>query len=642
MVRAVWGVCVVAGVGVGSAGGADDDLASYFGFDGRRIVVVDDRLGPVIHEDMNADGRPDLVVVNNSKSRIELQLLRDRARTAEERAAELKANELAPSAWYDRVDVSVSNRVQAIAARDYDRDGDVDLFYTGTSPGEIVTLRNDGGGRFEVVSKRRVRELASQNGIGFGDVLGAAGPELLVGARGKIEVYPVDRRGVLGEPTVLGSSGEIVAQFCEDFDGDGVTDVLGVAPGDDAPLRLWLGSSDGSLGAEVRFEMSPLVEAEPIRFPGRAAASVGVIERGTRRIAFYDLVREGQGERGAERTLHAEVRATPGGSGDFAVADLDGDGLEDVLTLDREGNRVVVMRQRRGRGLGVDEPFGTFRAPRAIDAGAWERSDAPSVFVLSEAEDVVGVSTYEEGRLTFPTPIALKTAGGTPVGMSRFDWNGSPALAVVVKQKRDYHLELHEPGGRVGGVIELEGVRREPGTILAADVDSDGAPELLLLTPGEPMVMVRCSSGDGGLAPTEVLAKEEMPQFGLVQNAGPGNTAMVDIDGDGREELVICESNFVRACTFEGERGWRVIEQLNVPWEGAKLTTLGVAPGGDSASVIVGDAEADLLGVVRFGAEGRPELVDRMRVAGLTLSRLAPGSFLGDGGASVLGVAEEG
>ena len=324
------------------------------------------------------------------------------------------------------------------------------------------------------------------------------------------------------------------------------------------------------------------------------------------------------------------------------MADLDGDGLEDVLTLDREGNRVVVMRQRRSTGLDRGEAFGTFRDPKAIDAGLWSESGSPGVFVLSEEEDVVGVSSYEDGRLTFPAPIALETAGGTPVAMARFDWDGAPALAVVVKLKRDYHLELHEPGGRVGGVIELDGVRREPGSILAADVDNDGSLELLLLTPGEPMLMVRCAGSEDGLEPREALAKEEMPQFGLVQNAGPGNTAMLDVDGDGREELVLCESNFVRACSFDEDRGWRVIEQLNVPWEGAKLSTLGVVARSGAPTVIVGDSDADLLGVVRFGSGGRPELADRMRVPGLTLSRLAPGSHFGDARASVLGVADEG
>jgi len=643
--RVVCGVAVGLAFGAQGAVGVDDDLAGYFGFDDPRTVVVDDRFGPVISADMNADGRPDLVVVNNSKSRIELHLLRETPRTDDERAAELKANELAPSPWYDRVEVSVSNRVQAIATHDVDADGRADLIYTGSSPGEIVVLTQRDDDRFEVTSRRRVRELSSQNGIVVADVLGESGAELLVGARGKIEVFSIARGGALSEPTVLGSSGEIVAHFCEDFDGDGRQDVLGVIPGNSAPLRLWLRSADSGLASEIRFEMSPLVEAEPIRFPGREAASIGVIERGTRRIVFYDLG-EGASDQlgGAERTLRGEVRAFPGGeqaAGSVVSADLDRDGLEDLLTLDAKGNQVGLMLQRREVGLTEAETFGTFREPKAISAGPWDEGDEVRVFVLSEEENVVGVSSYGNGRLGFPRPIALATGGATPLAMERFDWDGGAQLAVVVKRKRDFLLELHSPGGS-GGVIELEGVKREPGSILAADVDSDGAPELLLLTPGEPMVMVRCESGEDGLKPTAVLTKEQMAQFGLVQNAGPANTVMLDINADGRQELVLCESNFVRACTFDGEKGWSVLEQLNVPWDEAKLATLGVLKRGAGASVLAGDSASARMVVVAFGASGRPEVDERLRVPGFSFRRLIPGSFGGDGRESVLGVTSTG
>ncbi len=643
--RLVYGAAAGLALWASHASGADDDLAGYFGFDEARTIVVDNRLGPVIRADMNSDGRPDLVIVNNRKSRIEIHLLREAPRTEEERAAELDANELAPSPWYDRVEVSVSNRVQAIAAYDIDADGNPDLVYAGTSPGEIVVLRQQGHDRFEVASKTRVREMSSQNGILFADVLDGGGDELLVGAGGKIRVYPVDQSGNLGEARVLGSSGEISAFFSEDFDGDGRLDVLGVIPGDDAPLRLWLRSQSGALASELRVEMSPLVEVEPIRFPGRAAASIGVIERGTRRIAFYDLVTgEGEGSGAGERTLRAEVRAFPGGeqsSSAVVSTDLNRDGLPDILTLDAKGNRVSVMLQHRGAGLGEGETFGTFREPKAISAGVWDEADEVRVFVLSEEENVVGVSSYEDGRLGFPRPIELATAGATPVAMQRFDWDGRAQLAIVVKKKRDYVLELHTPGG-VGGTIKLEGVRREPGSILAADVDSDGAPELLLLTPGEPMVMVRCESGEDGLKPTLVLAKEQMPQFGLVQNAGPANTAMLDINGDGRQELLLCESNFVRACTYDSERGWSVLEQLNVPWDDAKLSTLGVLKRGAGASVIVGDASSERMVVVGFDSQGRPEIGERLRVPGFSFARLIPGSFGGDASESVLGVTGSG
>ena len=57
--------------------------------------------------------------------------------------------------------------------------------------------------------------------------------------------------------------------------------------------------------------------------------------------------------------------------------------------------------------------------------------------------------------------------------------------------------------------------------------------DLLLLTPGEAMTLVRCEKKQAQISPAQVLSKDQMLQFGLVQAAGPDNTARLDMDGDG-------------------------------------------------------------------------------------------------------------
>jgi hypothetical protein len=82
-----------------------------------------------------------------------------------------------------------------------------------------------------------------------------------------------------------------------------------------------------------------------------------------------------------------------------------------------------------------------------VDVGKWfEGTQRPQVFVLSEEEKAVGVSTVEEdGRINFPKPIAFKAAGASPAVMELVPGDGKqpPALAVVMKDKRDYTLEVH-------------------------------------------------------------------------------------------------------------------------------------------------------------------------------------------------------
>lgn len=662
----------IAAVGAGTAAAAlgAPDLARYFGFEQPRVVVVDDGVGPVIAADINGDGRTDLIAVNNRKSRIELYLQRATPLTDREVEQTYKVNELPPSPYYDRHEVSVAHRVTALQAFDVDGDGKLDLVYAG-KPEEIVVLRQVEPLKFEVMSRRRERDLAStRSSFAIADVAGGPRPELIALVAGRIFVYPFSTSGALGEPTALGAGGatqSIVAFFVEDYDGDGMLDILGVIPEDPAPLRLWRqqpgpamrsaasGGKDGVIGPELRFEMPALREVEPVRFPDRKAASIGVIERASRRIVFYDLdsvsIDATPATGGAEREVQAEVRTFPEGSSadrSVVVSDLDGDGAPDLLATNAGANQIVLYRQIPGQGLAAAQSFSAFKKPKSLAVGAWDEGGSPEVFVLSEEEKTVGVSRFDRatGRLSFPQPIQLATAGGTPVAMNHVALPDGPAVAVVVKDKRDYTLELHRPGaaGKPASAprtIALEGVKRAPQTILPADIDHDGSTELLLLTPDEPMVVVRLAPPAGSAI---VLTDKTMPQFGLVQGAGPDNTALLDVDGDGKPELLIADKNFVRACAFDNAAGWRVVDQVTVPDATTVFAGLAVLPAesaGEPASVVATDRANGRLLIMspKFNAW---RVTDTLRLPGFAVSSIYAGDFAGDGKQGLLVIGPDG
>lgn len=637
-----------------------DDLARYFGFDPMRTVVIDDGCGPAVVVDVNADGRPDLVVANNRKSRIELHLLRAEERPVQQAERQTRANEIPPNPWYDRVELSVPHRITAMRVHDVDADGMVDLVYAGSNPAELVIMRQTARARFEIITRRRTPDLAArQGGLHIADLAGDDAPEMVALVDGKAQVFPLSSAGVIGDPLVLASAGPLAAVMPEDFDGDGRTDLLGVAPDDAAPLRLWLQRQDprssakrGLLGAETRFEMPQVREVEPVRFPGRAAASIGAIEKASRRIVFYDYAAKPGASvlathaGGAEMEAQAEVTGFADGANkdrSIAIGDLDGDGLPDLLATDTKTNSVVVHRQSRGVGLGRGEAFSAFKKPKTVAMEQWDGSGPLEVFVLSEEEKAVGVASFdsEKGRLSFPTPLSIKTAGGAPVAMAAVRIDGKPTLAVVVKVKRDHTLELHTPDGEAR-LIELKNVNRPPQSILAADPDQDGHTDLLLFTPGEPMVMVRGTGESGGVG-FSVLTDAEMPQFGLVQAAGPDNTALLDVTGNGRAELLIADENYVRACAFDVKSGWRVVEQVTVRDAGAKLTGLATLGEGAAAQVVATDrANGRVLVLARTSAGEPLTLSARLRVRGFPLAGVWCGAFGGSDEAAILCTNEEG
>lgn len=644
----------------------DEPIGAYFGFGEPRIVVIEEGCGPGIAADVNADGRPDLVVVNNRKSRIDILLLRESPLAEEDRARGARANELPPNPWYDTAEVSVSHQVGCVRAHDVDGDGLPDLVYVGEEPSELVVLRQRAPGEFAPMSRRRVRGLAGgQDSLAIADVTGDERPEVLALVEGRLAVFPLDTRGTLGEPALLGSGGSLRAIFPEDYDGDGLTDVLGAIPDDQAPLRLWLQSAApggragggggspakrGILSSELRFEMPNLSEAEPIRFPGRAGASIGVIERASRRMSFFDVVPQAVSTAmGAETEVQAEVVAFPDGANrarSVAVGDLDGDGLLDLLSTDQKSHTVLVYRQRPGVGLGEGSPHTTFKKPSGIALAHWGAGAGPEVFVLSEEEKAVGVSAFESGgegeagRVAFPVPIPIKTGGAAPVAMQAFELEGAPAAAVIVRDGRNLVLELHRPGGGDPAAIPLTGVSKPPKSILSADADHDGRADLLLFTPGEPMVMLR-RAGDETSA-WQLLTSKEMGQFGLVQAAGPANTALLDIAGDGNADLLIATANFVRGCIYDAARGWKVVEQISIPDPTADFAGVTLLRAGGETLIVAADKANGRLVIFGKDTEGRWGVRQRLKILGFTVGEVYAGSFAGDGQPSILCVADEG
>lgn len=632
------------------------DLAKYFGWDEPRIIVLDRNLGPALAADFNGDGLNDLAAVNNAKSRIEIHLQRKTPRTDQEIERDYKVNELAPSRHYDRVEVSVQHRVTGFRAHDVDNDGKLDIVYAGI-PAEIVILKQTGTMTFDVLSKRRVKDLAaSQSGLEIADVLGDASPEVLAVVGGRIAVYALTSSEIAGEPVMLGTGGSnqaIVAFFTEDYNGDGLTDVAGAIPDDPSPTRMWLqdptkGSTakNGQLGPELRFEMPELRELQPVRFADRKAASLATIERASRRIVLSDLsssAESGPKEgRAGERDASAEVYVFPGPGNktrSTVVADIDADGLVDLLSTDQQANTIVLYRQQQGVGLGAEERFSALKDPRTIAAGQWDGSGPLEVFVLSEADKVVGIATYDSGarRLGFPQPVAIATAGASPVAMAYTALPSGPALAVIARDKRDHTLEIHRPGQDKPTTLKLEGVNRPPQSMLAGDFDHDGQADLVLFTPAEPLVMVR--NIDGPADAMKVLTDKTMPQFGLVQAAGPDNTAMLDIDGDGKSELLVADQNFVRACAFAEGKGWRVVEQITLPESAATLVGLTVMSTPAGPSIVASDKANKRLVVMSKQGDSW-QTVDRLRFAGFEISSLFAGSFSGDGTPEVLAASE--
>jgi hypothetical protein len=619
----------------------DDDLAGYFGFQGLEVIRIDRLAGPLAVADMNGDGLTDLIVVNNHASRIELHLQRPGARADDPVPAPRRVNEL-PEHWrFRRQPVSVTHEVHALVVHDFDGDGRRDLVYAG-DPEEIVFLRQQEDGTYEVTRRHRVRDLsANRDGLAVADVLGDARPELLTLVKGEITIWPMDG-DTLGEPVQRSAGERIIAMLLEDYNGDGRCDIAGIIPDDPAPLRLWFGGVDGGLGTlgpELRAQMPPLMECAALRLPGRPAARLAVIERVSKRLVIYRVTSEQVeeiGDRDAAMRVHAFTDAG-NRDRDHAVVDVDGDGLLDLVATDTEANAIVVYRQQPGKGLGAGASYPSLSELTYLAAGDVDKDTFAEVFVLSEEEGVVGRCEVTPADVPFPDPLKI-SAGHTPTALNIIHLEDGPRVAVVGKDGRDYVVDLIDMAGGLE-TIEIGQLSRSPEAIIDLDADQDGRTDLLLFTRDKPMMMLRATKDQFVLTESD-----DMGQYGLVQAARAQNTAVFDIDGDSWNELLIADKNFVRAVRYDPappagiSPGWQVVAQINAHDASSELVSLAVL--GDR--LVVADEENGRLIIMGRGEDGRWEETDSLAVRGFSFNEIHAGAFSGDGRENILAVGTEG
>lgn len=629
------------------------DLSGNYGFEPLEVQKIDPKGGPLDSADMDGDGRKDLIAVNNHKSRIEIYYQKPDAKPGDVKAPAAGSNEL-PELWrFRRETISVPNEVQAVVPFDYDGDGRMDLIYAG-QPGTVALVRQTKPGVFEVVRKFPMKGLAgNRDNLHVTNVIGDDKPEIIGNVGGKIMIWPLEK-DQLGTPTELDiGAGNVVASVIEDLDGNGTPDVMGVVPEDASPLRIWLSSREGDklvLGPQLRFEMPPLREAETVRLPGEKQALIGTIERPSKRIVFSRMEKApiaGAGDREASIQTWA-FKDPQNRKRSYAVVDLDGDGRQDLLATNTAENAVMLYRQRAGKGFDSPERFPALADLDAVAALPAADGKPAQVFLLSEKEGVLGRCDAGTDGIGFPKPVPL-ASGASPVSMNLVTFNGTPTLAVVTKDGRNYTLTLVPATGEAAmdaknhRSVSLGSLSRSPESILGVDVDHEGHTDLLVFTPDKPMIMVREVTDKDGKSELKTLESKDMGQFGLVQAANGRNTAVFDVLGDGKAELLVADRNYVRALRYDAappagtSPGWQVVKQFNADASDAKLTCVSVM--GDR--VVAGDRENGRLVVFGRVDKGTWKQVETIEVPGFKFNQIFAGKFGGDDNQSIVAIGDD-
>src|SRR5437016_2091315 len=584
------------------SGIAEDTTTNRFGFTGPEIFPIDNQIGQLHVADLDGDGLNDLIVVNNSRAKINL-LYNQTGKTNLAQKVRLtgkrEINELPADARFRIDSIASEKRISSLVVADLNGDGRPDIAYYG-EPKELVVQYNQGTNGWSTPKRWPIEDgQLSPNALGAGDLNGDGRTDLVLLAENHIYFLPQKEDHSLGEPEKIPFSGLVKSVQIVDIDGDGLNDLLLVNWEDRNPFRFRLKKQGGELGPETYFPLPAIRSYWADNLEANRKTQIITIAQNSGRAQISEFVRK-PAESLSGCFVKGQFQLLPLNKTDKARrgllwADVNGDGLPDLLVAEPESGQISLFLQQQDGSLAAPKIFPTLAGVSDLGVADWDGNGKPEIFLLSGDERQVGVTHLDEKqRLPFPTLIPLD---GKPLvlAVGTLKPGAKPTLAVIIDQDGKRSLVTRTADGKTKTQKLSDKFKLNPASITFHDADQDGLTDLVVLIPYEKVKVLR-QVPDKDFEELDVA----LPGGGIEQPW----LSTADVDGDGKPELLLTQKNFLRAVVLTAESslqsstnrgGWtfRVKEQINGAGSNSRLVGAAAVPNTSNsvASLFLLDAE---------------------------------------------------
>jgi hypothetical protein len=289
-----------------------------------------------------------------------------------------------------------------------------------------------------------------------------------------------------------------------------------------------------------------------------------------------------------------------------AVGDFNGDGLPDLAVANLGANTVSVLVNTSTKGassvtFAAPQPFAVGVGPVSVAVGDFNGDGLPDLATTNNTSGTLSVllNTTPVGAST-PTFADQQTfrVGDFPGGLAVADFNGDgrPDLAIASGPNKatsalSVLLNTTAPGAATASFAAQQtfAVGDEPISVVAADLNGDGRPDLATTNNQDGTVSVLLNTTTAGTSSASFVAQQT-----FAVGANPWGLAVADLDGDGRPELIV-GSNDVSASGTVSVLGNTTAPGSDTP-SFAPVQTFAVGP--QPRTVVVGD----------FNSDGLPDL----------------------------------
>lgn len=561
-----------------SWGQESSSLAPYYGFRPVEVFKLADRSGNMLTGDLNHDGLIDIIVVDNSHSRLDMMLQRKEPPVAKEKPAGRTDVNVIDDAWrFEHKKFPVDHDVAALALGDMNGDGRTDIIYFG-NPDQLVIRYQPAQGEWTEKKQMRIPDVSpSQWFLTAGDLDANGLDDLVILGKHETIVLHQSSKGVLAAPKrLMNTSDKLGLAQIADLDGDGRQDLCYLAgEGLSRVLGARLQQGNGQLGPEYVFDLERPRAVSLRDVDGKPGYEILTIDSRSGRLKMLNVEQKQIGENELpERLIQWGFgKQDSGKDRDLAVGDFDGDGLSDLVVTDPSASRVLLFKQGKGYGLDMGTPFPSLTGSDQLRAANLTGDGKADLVVHSGSEKTIGVSRYEDGRLTFPHSIPIE-ADASIIELADLDGDSKLELAFLSKVKKDKSTEYSfqamkraangewQPmkfGEKTAVTLELKGT---PDRMMLADVTGDSRAEFLVFQ---------------GSKPPQLFGIDEKGNLGEIATTGNlgvgslGASAVSLCSLEGKKGLLVAQENFARHMVLSSHRRWEVADQFNVTESNSKI-----------------------------------------------------------------------
>jgi hypothetical protein len=344
-------------------------------------------------------------------------------------------------------------------------------------------------------------------------------------------------RLVAGQPIPVGVGPTAVA--LADLDGDGHLDAI-TSDGVVDTVSVLAGDGAGGLGARTAYPVGHTPSALAVgRLHDGVTLAVATANAGADGVSVLP------GD-GAGHLLAATSYPTGGAAGSaptaLAAADLDGDGLDDLVVANSGNDTLSVLRAPLGGGAGGSSTeIASSGGPTCVAAGRIHPQAVDLVVGHGRTGDVAlligdGAGSFTTGTYT---PLLDTSLSANLL----FDLDGDGILDAVTaarigKLGATVFVQLGGPEPTLAPPVPFQ-VGQGVSSVAAGDFDGDGRIDLATADRDDGTVSILAGRGDGTFQAARTLPAP-----------GARGLAAGDLDGDGRTDLVVVSETLDAVTVF--------------------------------------------------------------------------------------------